>query len=252
MTRTNAALNSGFDWSDPERDALRLLWVDRQRAYDDLRQRHEVPITRTLGDELVSQIVSFAERASRDPNLLVTYFTSDEPSASPGVMAVSRALATARLKLVRIWREKLGEYITASDTRLQEHLPREAMAELRRWEELPGLHDERLGVAFPQNLSVRVGKQEAAIRPKLEAYETGEAALLRARLEIQTDVVTAFRSWQAAQAAFPQLPDLQALLVELKQKARGRLRWWPPRWKARCGRKSLASPRPGWGAWTRF
>lgn len=220
-TTANAALNSGFEWSDLERDALRLLWGERQRAYDDLRLRHEVPITKSQGEELVYLIIGWNERAAKDPNQLVTYFMSDEPAATTGVMSVQKALEVARQKLLRgLWRTKVEEYIKASEARLQEHRPREAMAELRRWQELPGLHDERVGVKVPDNLTLRVKQAEDRIRPELQAFEVAEAAVLRARLELQSDAVAAYRSWQAANAAYPHIAGLQPLLLEIQQKSR--------------------------------
>jgi hypothetical protein len=220
-TTANAALNSGFEWNDLERDALRLLWGERQRAYDDLRLRHEVPVTKSQGDELVYLIIGWSDRATKDPSQLVTYFTSDEPGAPTGVMSVQKALDVARQKLVReLWRNKLEEYIRAADARLQEHRPREALAELKRWQELPGLHDERVGVKVPDNLTVRVKQAEDRIKPELQAFEAAEEAVLRARIELQSDAVAAYRSWQTANAAYPYVAELQSLLLEIQQKAR--------------------------------
>ena len=219
LDKADAALQAG-GWEPEAMHALQKLCAQARARYDDLRRRHEIPTTKQRGEELVPLIISFAERAKTNPKQWVSYFVSDEPTADVQPMEVAQAVDIARQRLIRsIWRDKLEEYIRTAEARLREHKPDEAMAALRAWQALPGLYDERVGVDFPRNLSVRIEEVQGRIVPDLAALQQAQKALDLARLE--RDPLQAYGRWQSARDAYPYLPDLATLRDEIIGRGRG-------------------------------
>lgn len=220
LNRLSAALQTSSGWGPAERDDLLILQSQARRRYDDMRARHQIPITKQAGDQLVALILDFAERARRSPSELVTYFVSAEPDAQPQAMEVTRALEIAKERLVLLfWSDKITQYIRAADDELGAHRPRAATAALREWESLPGLHDNRVGVSFPENLRIQIDNTVGRIKPELDALDRAETAALTAMTVIQSDPLEAYRLWEEGRDAYLHLPDLGPLRDEIVQAA---------------------------------
>jgi len=218
LDKVNAELQFHSDWEPDETDELYILRGEAQRRYDDMRNRHEIPTTKQKGEELVPLIIDFAERAKRDPPELVTYFVSAEPAAQAQSMEVAKALEIARQRLLDlIWRDKIEQYVQDTDSKMEAHRPREAMAALRAWESLPGLYDERVGVDLPRNLTLRVEDAERRIKPGLQALEQAEKTVRQAHLE--SDPLKAYSLWQKAQTTYDHLGDLEQAREEIVKQA---------------------------------
>lgn len=196
-------------WPSATRDELIMLLGEARIRYDDIRNRHEIPATKQAGSELVSLIADLAERASRNPSELVTYFVSAEPMANIQPMPVTAALAIAKSRLVHWWRDKLDQYIEEAYALLSARRPHEAMAALNSWRSLPGLDDPRIGVWLPDDLAMRTQQAEQAILPYLEAWNNAEAMAARAYTE--PDPLRAYDLLERAMAICPYLSAIEPL-----------------------------------------
>ena len=221
LDKLKAALQIG-DLERVETDEAIILRDQFQRRYDDLRNRHEIPTTKQKGEELVPLILYLAELAGRTPPVKVTYFVSAEPGAQPQEMDVDKALDIARQRLIStVWRETIENYVRQADRYLNAHQPREAIAALLAWEFLPGLNDQRVGVALPDNHNLRIilRNAESRIKPELASLETAEKKANEARLELESDPAKAYKIWQDAQEAYTYLPGLDQLRKDIITKA---------------------------------
>jgi len=219
LLKVDTELQSGSDWEPDETDELYVLRGEAQRCYDNLRNRHEIPTTKQRGEELVPLIIDFAERVKHNPSELVTYFVSAEPAAQTQPMEVAKALEVVRQRLLDlIWLDKIEQCIRDADSELKAHKPRDAMAALRAWESLPGLYDERVGVALPRNLTLRIDDAERRIKPDLEALKQAEIKAREACLE--TDPLKAHHLMQEAQATYAYLSGLDQVRAAIVETAR--------------------------------
>jgi len=205
----NAAIASENATGASALDELYILRTQVQRRYNETRERHEIPLSKRTGDELVSVVVYFSDLAEQDPTTPVTYFSSAEDGARAVEMEVSRALEVAKQRLLSFWRDKVHEYAGHARPLLVAHRPREAMAALTRYESLPGLHDERIGLSLPQSLQIVIQGVSEQIQIELESLKSAERKVQLARLE--KNPTQAKRLLDAAKEDYPYLPDLQRL-----------------------------------------
>jgi hypothetical protein len=211
-----AARAAQDDWTLDELTALDTLIGRAKSKYDEIRQRHEFPVTKQEG-EIVFVVLDFVALLQQVPEAQVTYFASEEPKADPKAMLVSEAAKVARRRLVMFWEKKVGEYLDTAQGHLDRHKPRLAEAAVRDCETLPGRYDERLGVSFPSYLETRIGEMQKKIRPELEKLRTAETKLAQARAS--NAPLEAHQYWTAAKNGYPHVDGLDEVRQQIVTKA---------------------------------
>lgn len=192
---------------------LQILLSKAKQLYDDFRQRHEMPTSIGYGGGIVSLILIFSEWFENNPDTLVSYYSNETPYSDVKVMTVSAALEVARSHLRSFWQNKISEYLDSARSYLNEHRPREAMTALDRCDVIPGRHDNRLGIVFPDFLEVQIDRARANLKPELEALKIAERKVQLARLE--PDSYKARILMDEARKDYPFLPELQQLDQDL-------------------------------------
>ena len=217
-TKVSTAVNAPeAGWNTAQRDQLIILEAELNKAYDDLRNRYEVPITRQEGGELVGVIVFFAQLPQ---DTQVIYFRTAELSEAV-MMPAGEAVEIARNRLLHFWRRKVGEYTGAAETSLKAHHPGEAQTNLSPCENLPGLRDHRVNLRIPDNLQLQIDNWRRRIADDAQRLEEAERKLEEARTA--REVPAAYRAWQSAQDIWPYHPDLDGVRAQLVPKVRARV-----------------------------
>lgn len=208
---------TGQGWELDEVDELILLRHEAEERYDDLRVRHEVPVTKQEGDELAGLVVQLRAWAEKNPAKSVTYW-EDEYSDLQKSMSVEEAVEIATNRLSIFWKKKIQEYIEQAEKAIKTYQPREAMAALQKCELLPGLNDNRIGRGLSGNDKVLINRIEDKIKPELAALETAERFIDQAKAE--TDSIAAYNYWQDAHNTYVHMVDLKELKAKLINQAR--------------------------------
>lgn len=229
--KADTALRSEqYSWSMAEETELRNLRAKASGKYDELRQRHEIPITREEED-IFYAVVEFAKQVERNSNELVTYFrdssetTRLDESADDAnyfevtaVMPAGEALDIARDRLILFWERKVGEYLQSAREKLAQYQPREAESALAQCSKLPGRNDERVGKDIPQNLQIQIDNLAREIQKDKRDLERAERSVQQARLA--ADPVEQYRLYQDAKEAFPHLEQLDDLYQQIVKSVR--------------------------------
>lgn len=205
LNKAEAARRERDDWTLEELTALDLLIGQAQSRYDEIRRRHEIPVTKLEG-QVVYVILDFATLMEQDPEAQVTYFASEEPTADSKVMPGAEAINVARARLVKFWENKVDEYLETAKIYLDQHEPHQADAAVGKCEKLPGRYDVRLDVPFPAYLVTRIAEVKKKIQPELENLDTAEKKLAQARAS--DDPLDAHQNWEAAKNVYPHVDGL--------------------------------------------
>lgn len=214
-------------WDTKDEIALIHLQTEAKKRYDDMRRRHEIPITKQAGDQLVELVLEFTQRAEENPDEIVTYFKLRSERAFDGEdaepMPVGEALGIARDNLQQFWKQKITQYIHEAEEKLEANKPQEARNALQAWNMLPGLNDDRIDLALHPDDSLRIEQLEEKIEPVFLAYQEAKKLLDQAEWSSATDPKGAYEKWQKAQEKYGHLSRLEDIKKQIVENADKRL-----------------------------
>jgi hypothetical protein len=142
------------------REELKQLEQKCINQYDDLRKRHEMPITRQASDELVAQIKEWQQMLG-DSSVTVTYFEKSDRSTVK-VQTIDEALIIAKLRLQASWLKILRQRQIDINNAITENRIEQARAKFQSIrDDLPGWHEQTA-------LQIPVGDQIADIIRAIE------------------------------------------------------------------------------------
>ena len=204
--------------SGDEVDRVFQMRQETEQLYDDLRQRHEIPLTRQAGGEFVETVIYFSELAEKQPNASVTYPASAELSAQPRSMTAQEAVKIARQQLLRrVWQKAVEGYVQSAHALLNEHKPREAQVALNAWRNLPGLNDDRVGMSLGGNLEAMIRSAQDPIDKDLTLLTRAEEFIRDAKRAF--DPVIAQQALDQAQQTYEYVPGITELQVRVASQA---------------------------------
>lgn len=215
----NLRQNDTWQWSPDEIDHLYALEGEAQIRYDAARQRYEIPLTKVEGGAIVEGFILLRQQAQTSPKSQVVYFKTAEQGSDQGPMPVENALMVARTFLLRFWQTKVREYVANAQALLAEYKPREALTALRKWQELSGLHDERVNLSLPETERKIVETLTAKINEDLQKLQEAESLATKAENVARHDPVKAHQLWDQANQAYARMSGLSELGEAIREYA---------------------------------